>query len=85
MKTGKQLTVVFHVDDLLTTHGHPQIITNFLKKLDEVCGNNDPLTMTRGKLHEHLGATIDFRIEGKCMFSQYCSIKKCWASLPEDL
>ena len=76
MKTVNQPIVVFHVDNLLMTHGCLQAITDFVKKLDEVCGKNDPLAVTRGKLHECLGMTIDFRTEGKCMFSQHDSIKK---------
>ena len=77
--------MAFHADYLLMTHGNPQVITDFMKNLDESYGKNDPLTVTRGKLHEHLGMTIYFRIEGKCMFSQCDSIKKFWIPLPADL
>ena len=43
------------------------------------------MTITRGSIHEYLGMTIDFRMKGRCIFSQYDTIKKFWMSLPEDL
>ena len=49
-----QLTLVFHVDDLLISHVKPQAVTNCVKTLDVAHGRNEPLKVTRGKLHEHL-------------------------------
>ena len=63
----------------------PQVFTCHTKKLDESYGQNDPLTFTKGKMHECLGVTIDFRTEGKCMFTQHDSIKKIGMTLPDDL
>ena len=85
MKTRKQLNVAFHVADVLMTHRCSQVIANFVKNVDEVHVKNNHLTVTRGKLHECLDITIDFRIEVKCVFSQCDSIKKFWMSLLEDL
>jgi len=82
---GKQLTTLFHIDDLMLAHLQPQIVTEHIKKLDGVYGNQDPLTITRGKIHEYLGITVDFSLKRGVGFSQYDFIKKFWNSLPPDL
>lgn len=60
---GSQLTPLFHIDDVLMTHALANAVTEHVKLLDEGHGRNDPLTVTRGKLHEHLGMTLDFRMK----------------------
>ena len=46
---------------------------------------NDPLSVTRGKLHEYLGMNLDFRKEGSVVFTRHDAIKKFWSILPDDL
>ena len=43
------------------------------------------LTVTRSKVHECLGVTLDFITESSFVFSQFFVIKKCWLSVPEAL
>jgi len=81
----KQLTIIFHVDDLMLAHVMPVVVTEHIKLLDGVYGTNDPLTVTRGKVHEFVGMTIDFSLKQGVAFSQYDYIKKFWNELPEDL
>ena len=81
----KQLTLLFHIDDLLLSHGKSHAVTNYIKLLDAACVKNDLLTMTRGKLHEHLVATLDFREKGSVIFTQHDAIKNFWMSFPEEL
>ena len=85
MIQGTQLTVLFHIDDLMISHKLPQVVTEQIKLLDEVYGKHDPLTVTRGKIHEYLGITIDFSLKRGVAFSQFDFVKKFWSSLPEDL
>ena len=82
---GKHLTLLFPVDDVMLSHVMANVVSDHMKLLDEVCGKNDPLTVTRGKIHECLGMTIDFRTKGRVAFSQHDAIKKFWMSLPEEL
>ena len=65
----------------MTTHEMSSVVLEQIKLLDEVHGKNDPLTATRGKIHEHLGMTIDFRNKGSVAFSQHDAMKKFWLSL----
>ena len=58
---GKQITLLFHIDDILLTHALPNIVSKHIKLLNGVHSQNNLLTVTRGKVHEHLGTIIDFR------------------------
>ena len=82
MKT--QLTLLFHVDDLLLSHRKSQVVTNYIKMLDTACGKDDPLTVTRVKLHDHLGMTLDFVAKGGAIFTQHDAMNYFWMSLPEE-
>jgi len=64
---GKQMTAVWHVDDVKLSHASPQeldIVINHLKDIYE-----DPeigmMTVNRGKRHEYLGMWLDYSTPGK--------------------
>jgi Reverse transcriptase (RNA-dependent DNA polymerase) len=65
---GKQCTVLWHVDDVKVSHDDDNVVTSILERLEERFGKDTPLTVCRGKVHEYLGMTIDFGIEGKVQF-----------------
>ena len=81
---GKQITIMHHIDDLLMSHVNARVVTEFIAKLEREYGKRDPLTVLRGKVHEYLGMTIDFRT-GDCVMSQFDFLKKMWSDLPENL
>ena len=80
-----QMTIMFHIDDLLMAHVHPHIVTLFIKKLELVYGERDPLTITRGLIHEYLGMTFDLRDKGEVILSQYDFVKKLYDDLPDEM
>ena len=80
-----QLTLLFYIDNLLISHIYSQMVTNYIKRLDEIHGSNNPLSVTCRKLHEYLGMTLDFCVPSSCIFSQCNAIKKFWLSLPKEL
>ena len=85
MVSGKQLTVVFHVDDGIVAHEDPTVVTHFLRRLEEVYGKTDPLSITRGNVHEYLGMTMDFSQSGDVEISMYDYVKKLINKLPPDM
>jgi len=85
MINGKQATIVFHVDDLKLSHMEPSVITKILDKLEKVYATIDPMTKTRGKLHQYLGMTIDYRTKGEVKISMYDYIKKMIDILPTEM
>ena len=61
---GKQHTVRFHVDDLMASHMNPKVNDKFLEWLNKKYGSHGKVKATRGKVHEFLGVTYDFRTRG---------------------
>ena len=85
MVNDKQFTILFHIDDLMLGHLCPNIVTFYIQKLQKEYGSLANLTVTRGRLHEFLGMTIDFRVKLEARFSQYDFLKKLLNSLPVSL
>ena len=83
MTMDKQLTLLFHAGDVMMIHSLSQILTEHIIFLDKGHVHKDPLTVTRGKVHEYLGMTEDFRNRGSVVFSQCDAIKKFFHSLPD--
>jgi len=73
---NKQFTIVFHVDDMKLSHINKLFVTNIIRQLEAVSAKLDPMKMTRGKVHQYLGMTIDYRSKGKVRTTMYDFIKK---------
>jgi hypothetical protein len=65
MVNGKQQTVLFHVDDLKSSHVDPKVNDDFLDWLNSKYGNYGEVKATRGKIHDYLGMTLDYSEKGK--------------------
>ena len=59
----------------MISHVSANIVTFFIKKLQKAYGKREDLTVTRGKVHEYLGMTVDFRVKHEVKFSQYDGIQ----------
>jgi len=81
---GKQCTLLWHVDDLKTSHMDPEVV-NVLEQINSVFGQDTPITVRRGKVHEHLGMTLDCRTEGKVkIFMKEC-MSEMLEAIPKDM
>ena len=82
---GKQFTIVFHINDLLLNNKNPNIVTLYIRKLQQEYSSQEGITVIRGKIHEYLGVTLDFRVKLEVHFSQYEFLKKLFNSLPKSM
>jgi len=82
---GKQCTFLWHVDDLKMSHVDTDVVTGVINQLDTVFGKDTPITVQRGKVHEHLGMTLDCRVKGKVKMLMKECIKEMLEGLPEDM
>jgi len=64
---GKQQTIRFHVDDLMSSHVDANVNTEFLAWMNEKYGKHSEVKATRGNIHDYLGMTFDFSKKGKVM------------------
>jgi hypothetical protein len=85
MIDGKQCTVLWHVDDLKISHVDPKVVSSVLEQLEEEFGKEAPLTITRGKIHDYLGMTLDFSTIGKIMVTMIDYIISMLKDLPADM
>ena len=82
-----QLSLLFHIDDIFMSHKENEIVTLFIRKLEAEYGKLEALKLKicRGLVHEYLGQTVDFTIEGEVRFSQYDFICKLYDTLPDTM
>ena len=67
---SKQMTILWHVDDLKILHADPWEVTKIVKWLGKTCGN---IKLSRGKKHEYLGMSLDYEHDGeiRILIKQY--------------
>ena len=82
---GSQCTIVWHIDDLKISHTDPKAVDQVIELLRDEFGQEGPLTVTRGKIHDYLGMTLDFSIPQKVQIHMYEFIEKMLADLPPDM
>jgi hypothetical protein len=78
---GKQLTIVFHVDDLKVSHVSPIVVTKmadwlrstYERLFDDGSGE---MKICRGKIHEYLGMTLDFTVPGEVKVTMIPYVKE---------
>jgi hypothetical protein len=85
MINGTQCTIAWHVDDLKISHVESSVVDLMIKKLNNKYGKQGSLTVTRGKVHEYLGMTIDFSEEGKVRFYMKDYVENLLKETPEEL
>ena len=68
---GKQLTIVWHVDDCKISHEDKDVVDDTIRKLEECFGDESSITVTPGKVHDYLGMTINYSTKGEVKFYMY--------------
>lgn len=81
----KQCTIAWHVDDLKISHVNTKVKEGVVQALKERHGKEVPLSVTRGKVHEYLGMTIDYSAPGTIEFSMPKYVKELLDGTPDDL
>ena len=82
---GQQCTLVWHVDDMKISHADSTVVDRIINMLEAEFGKEAPLTIRRGKIHDYLGMTLDFSLDGKVQISMEDYIRKMLAELPDDM
>jgi len=63
---GKQMTIVFHLDDLKLSHVDANVVTNEIQKLQLRFGKLADFKVSKEQVHEYLGMALDFTVLEKC-------------------
>ncbi|KAG7352414.1 reverse transcriptase RNA-dependent DNA polymerase [Nitzschia inconspicua] len=62
---SKPCTIAWYMDDLKLSHEDPAVFKDIFVKLQAKFGNEAPLPVTCGKVHNYLGMRIDYSIDAK--------------------
>ena len=65
MINGRQCGILWHVGNVLLTHKDPNVTTALTGKLNNKPGKISKPTVNWGEVHECLGMTTDFSVNGK--------------------
>ena len=79
---GLQCTVLWHVDDLKISHVNASVCEKVVDLLNVRYGKETPVTVTRGDLHDYLGMTLDFSVDGKVSIRMEDYVENMLADLP---
>ncbi len=76
MIQGKQMTICFHVDDCKLSHYMPKVMNRMIAYLRSEYESifedgSGKLTVSRGKVHNYLGMTIDYTTPGQVKISMF--------------
>jgi hypothetical protein len=82
---GKQCTALWHVDDIKMSHVQQDVLDSIITKLSERYGQDAPLTVQRGPIHDYLGMTIDYSEDGKIKFIMADYVKGILDEAPSDM
>jgi hypothetical protein len=83
MVDGTQMTVSWHVDDLKVSHENEKNVTEFLKWVTDTYGQYGEVKTTRGKLHDYLGMTLNYKVPGQVTIDMRSYVDQMKESFPE--
>ena len=80
-KSGKQLTVIWHVDDLMASCADDFELTKFSCHMGRIYGPS--LSMHLGRKHDYLGVDMEFCDDGALEVSMFKYLKNVIDEFPE--
>ena len=81
----EQQTIRFYIDDLLPSHVDKKVNDDFYEWAQNKYGSLKEVTCTRGKVHQFLGMTLNFSVEGEVHVKQDEHIIEMMEEQPESI
>jgi hypothetical protein len=85
MINGTQCTILWHVDDLKILHAKQAVLEDLIDMLNERYGKLEPLTVTRGDIHDYLGMTLDYSTPGQVSIRMNDYISNLFEEAPANM
>ena len=82
---GKQLTVVWYVDDLKVSHADSTVVDVMIESIKQEFGQKLDVTVCRGKIHNYLGLRMDFSEKGQVVLTMHDFISELLKEVPDEL
>jgi hypothetical protein len=84
-REGAQHTLLFHVDDLKSSHRDSKVNDQFNKWLNHKYGKHGKVKLHRGKIHDYLGMELDYSEVNKVKIGMIKYVKNMLEDFPEKL
>jgi hypothetical protein len=82
---GSQHMLLFHMDDLKSSHKDSKVNGQFDKWLQENLGEHGEVAIHQGKIHDYLGMEIDFSEKGKVKIGMTEYVESMLEVFPEKI
>ena len=83
--SGKQCTIIWHVDDLKISHVDSKVIDGIIESLNDEYGKVGEMMVRRGKVHDYLGMTLDFSEDKEFIVNMEAYLDETLKDLPADM
>ncbi len=83
MISGSQMTVRWHVDNLMISHASNKVISQFRRALKDIYGDN--LAENTGKVHNYLDMIFDFSDQDNVKINMTKYLTKVIVDFPEEI
>jgi hypothetical protein len=84
MVNGKQQTASWHVDDMKISHADPKVNNQFIEWANKKYGAFGGVKATRGKIHDYLAMTLDYRVPGQISIGMTDYVQKMVEEYPQE-
>jgi hypothetical protein len=82
---GLQQTIVFHVEDLKSSHKSKLVNDKFEKWLNRMYGKHGKVTATRGQVHNYLEMELDYQRQGELKINMTKYVENMLNNFPVKL
>ena len=84
MVHGRQMTIMWHVDDVKSSHVNTKVNDSFKEWLTKEYGKLGEVKTSRGKRHDYLGMILDYSVDGEVQIDMTDYVKKMVSEFPQD-
>ncbi len=83
MVNGSQMTIRWHIDDLMISHLKQEEIMQMIQQIKDIDGDN--LKENAGTVHDYLGMTFNYLFDKEVQINMWDYIKKVRREFPEEI
>ena len=84
MVNGDQLTILWHFDDIKSSHMDTKVQEEFVQWIRDTYVSIDEVKVTRGKVHKYLGMKLDYSVQDQASMDMVDYVKSMVEGFPKE-
>ena len=84
MVHGNQMTIMWHVNDVKSSHVNSKVNNSFIAWLKKEYGQIKEVKCSQGKKHNYLEMTLDYSVDGEVKINRVDYVEKMVTKFPSD-